>query len=322
MLRCAVLDDYQKAAMAHADWAALDGQVEVTCFHEYLAPEALPAALAGFDIIVAMRERTRFDAALLEALPKLRLLVTTGMANASIDMAAAKKHGITVCGTKSLGNHTPELTWGLLLALARHIPAEHDHVRGGGWQESVGADLAGATLGIIGLGRIGKVIARYAAAFDMKILAWSPNLTAERCAEAGAELAPSLDALMAASDFVSIHMALAPTTRHLVNAEAIRAMKPGGYLVNTSRGPLVDNAALLAALHEGRIGGAALDVYDIEPLPADHPFRSAPRLIATPHIGYVTAKNYAVFYSEAVEDIAGWLAGNPVRVLAAPEMPR
>lgn len=322
MLRCAVLDDYQKAAMAHADWAALDGRVEVTCFHDYLAPEALPAALAGFDIIVAMRERTRFDAALLETLPQLKLLVTTGMANASIDMATAKRLGITVCGTKSLGNHTPELTWGLLLALARQIPAEHGHVRDGRWQESVGKDLSGATLGIIGLGRIGKVIARYARAFDMQVVAWSPNLTVERCAEVGAVLAPSLPMLMAASDFVTIHMALAPSTRHLVNAEAIAQMKPDGYLMNTSRGPLVDNEALLAALRDGKIGGAALDVYDTEPLPVDHPFRTAPRLITTPHIGYVTANNYRVFYGEAVEDIAGWLAGNPIRVLAAPEVAR
>jgi phosphoglycerate dehydrogenase-like enzyme len=318
--RCVILDDYQDAALRSADWSALEGRVRVEPLREHLSPEQLPAAIGDAEIVVAMRERTRFDAATLAKLPALKLLITTAMRNASIDMAATKARGITVCGTPSVPNPTPELAWGLLLALARQIPQEHANLRAGGaqWQTSLGFDLARKTIGIIGLGNIGQVIARYARAFDMSVLAWSPNLTAERCEAAGARLAPSLDALMAESDVVTLHMVLAPSTRGMIGAREIGLMKPGALLMNTSRGPLVDAAALQAALREGRIGGAAVDVFEEEPLPADSPWRSLPNLVTTPHLGYVSADNYRKYFTGVVEDIDGWLRGNPVRVLAAP----
>lgn len=315
--RCVILDDYQHVALAMADWSLLRDRLVVETLHEWQPPEALPQALAGAEVVVAMRERTRFDAALLAQLPALRLLVTTGMRNASIDMEAAAARGITVCGTGGAANSTPEMSWALLMALARHIPAEHANLRAGGpWQNSLGFDLAGKTIGIVGLGKIGQVMARYAAAFGMRVLAWSPNLTAERATAGGAELAPSLHALLEQGDVVTLHMVLAPATRGLIGAAEIARMKPTALLVNTSRGPLVDAAALQAALAEGRIGGAALDVYDQEPLPADSPWRRLPNLVTTPHLGYVSEAGYRVFYGQAVEDIDGWLRGAPVRVLA------
>jgi phosphoglycerate dehydrogenase-like enzyme len=318
--RCVILDDYQDAALRMAGWAALDGRVEVVALHEHLSPEALPDAIGDAAVVVAMRERTRFDAATLARLPALKLLITTGMRNASIDMAAAAAQGITVCGTPGVSNPTPELTWGLLLALARQIPQEHANLRAGGarWQTSLGFDLARKTIGIIGLGTIGQVIARYARAFDMAVLAWSPNLTEERSQAAGARLAPSLDALLAEADVVTLHMVLAPSTRGLIGAREIGLMKPGALLVNTSRGPLVDAAALQAALRDGRIGGAALDVFEEEPLPTASPWRSLPNLVATPHLGYVSAENYRKYFEGVVEAIEGWLGGEPVRVLATP----
>lgn len=319
MMHCAILDDYQNAALRFADWSVLAGRVEPRPIDRHLQPDELVAAIRDCEIVIAMRERTRFDAALIGRLPNLRLLITTGMVNASIDMAAAARQGITVCGTTSVGHPTPELTWGLLIALARSIPMEHAAIRSGeGWQTSVGVDLAGKTLGLIGLGRIGQRMARYAAAFDMPVIAWSPNLTQERCDPYGARLAPSLDALLAEADIVSIHMPLVPATRGLLGGREIGLMKRTALLLNTSRGPLVDDAALLAALRSGAIAGAAVDVYDQEPLPADHPLRSAPNLVMTPHIGYVTEQNYRLYYGGAVEDILGWLDGRPVRVLAAP----
>ncbi|RKK05793.1 D-2-hydroxyacid dehydrogenase family protein [Pseudoroseomonas wenyumeiae] len=318
--RCVILDDYQDAALRSADWSALEGRVRVEPLREHLSPAELPATIGDAEIVVAMRERTRFDAATLAQLPALKLLITTAMRNASIDMVAAKARGITVCGTPSVPNPTPELTWGLLLALARHIPQEHANLRAGGaqWQTSLGFDLARKTIGIIGLGNIGQVIARYAHAFGMSVIAWSPNLTQERCGAAGARLAPSLDALLAEADVVTLHMVLAPSTRGMIGAREIGLMKSGALLVNTSRGPLVDAAALQAALREGRIGGAALDVFEEEPLPADSPWRSLPNLVTTPHLGYVSADNYRHYFTGVVEDIDGWLRGSPVRVLAAP----
>lgn len=318
--RCVILDDYQDAALRSADWSSLEGRMRVETLREHLSPEDLPAAIGDATVVVAMRERTRFDAATLAQLPALKLLITTAMRNASIDMAAATARGITVCGTPSVPNPTPELTWGLLLALARQIPQEHANLRAGGaqWQTSLGFDLARKTIGIIGLGNIGQVVARYARAFDMSVLAWSPNLTAERCEAAGARLAPSLDALMAESDVVTLHMVLAPSTRGMIGAREIGLMKPAALLVNTSRGPLVDAAALQAALREGRIGGAALDVFEEEPLPADSPWRSLPNVVTTPHLGYVSADNYRKYFTGVVENIEGWLRGSPVRVLAAP----
>lgn len=318
--RCVILDDYQNAALRSADWSGLEGRVRVETLRAHLSHEELPAAIGDAEIVVAMRERTRFDAATLARLPALKLLVTTAMRNASIDMPAAVAQGITVCGTPSVPNATPELVWGLLLALARQIPQEHANLRAGGaqWQTSLGFDLARKTIGIVGLGNIGQVIARYAHAFDMSVLAWSPNLTAERCEAAGARLASSLDALLADSDVVTLQMVLAPATRGMIGAREIGLMKPGALLVNTSRGPLVDAPALQAALREGRIGGAALDVFEEEPLPADSPWRSLPNLVATPHLGYVSARNYRMYFNGAVEAIDGWLRGSPVRVLAAP----
>jgi phosphoglycerate dehydrogenase-like enzyme len=319
-MRCVVLDDYQDAARRFAEWSVLGDAVELVVQREHLPPEAMVAALRGAHIVVAMRERARFDAATLARLPELRLLVTTGAVNAAIDLAAAGALGITVCGTSSVPHPAPELTWGLLLALARRIPEEDARFHRGEapWQASVGFDLAGRTIGIVGLGRIGARIARYARAFDMQVIAWSRNLSAARCAEAGATLAPTLDALLAEADVVTLHLVLGPATQGLIGARELRLMKPGALLVNTSRGALVDEAALLAALREGRIGGAALDVFGEEPLPPDHPLRSAPNLVATPHLGYVTEENYRRYFGGVVEDIQAWVAGAPIRVLSPP----
>jgi phosphoglycerate dehydrogenase-like enzyme len=316
LLNCAILDDYQNCAFGFADWASLDG-VSVKNFTDTIpTPDELVEKLSAYEIIVAMRERTRFDAALLARLPRLKLLITTGMRNNSIDGAAASAHGISICGTRSLSAPTPELTWGLLLALARHIPADVASVRGGGkWQTHIGTGLSGKTLGIIGLGKIGTQIARYAHAFDMPVLAWSPHLTKEVCQAAGAELAPGIDALLQRADIVTLHMVLAGSTRGLIGARELGLLKPTALLLNTSRGPLIDEKALVQTLSENRIAGAALDVYDMEPLPPSHPLRTLPNVIATPHIGYVTRENYHIFYSDAVEDIQGWLKGSLVRTL-------
>ncbi|MFI9150127.1 D-2-hydroxyacid dehydrogenase family protein [Streptomyces sp. NPDC053367] len=316
-LRCAVLDDYQDAALRMADWSPLDGKVEVRTVREHLADrDELVAALADCEIVVAMRERTPFDAELLSRLPALRLLVTTGRRNASIDVTAAAAAGVTVCGTASSPTPPVELTWALLLGLARRLTAENRALREGGpWQSTVGQDLHGRTLGLLGLGRIGSRVARVARAFGMEVLAWSPHLTAERAAGADAELAAGKDDLLRRSDFVSIHLVLSDRTRGLLGEPELRAMRPHAYLVNTSRAALVDRSALLRALREGWIAGAGLDVFDIEPLPADDPLRTLPNVLATPHLGYVTEGNYRTFFTEAVEDITAFLAGSPVRRL-------
>jgi phosphoglycerate dehydrogenase-like enzyme len=311
MTRVAVLDDYQGVALGCADWSEL----EVEVFPDHLPDDdAVVERLAPFDVVVAMRERTPFPRARLERLPNLRLLVTTGMRNAAIDLDAARDHGVLVCGTGSLGPPTAELAWALILAVTRHVAEEHAAMRAGGWQHTIGPELAGHRLGIVGLGRLGARMAAIARAFEMEVVAWSQNLTAERAAEAGAALV-SKEELFSAADVVTIHLVLSDRTRGLVGAPELARMKPNAYLVNTSRGPIVDEAALLDALHAGRIAGAALDVYATEPLPADHPLRRAPNTVLTPHIGYVTTGTYEVFYGDAVEDIARWLAGDPVRVL-------
>jgi phosphoglycerate dehydrogenase-like enzyme len=321
LLNCAILDDYQNCALGFADWASLDG-VQVENFTDNLASaDALVERLAKYEIIVAMRERTRFDAALLARLPRLKLLVTTGMRNQAIDLAAADAQGITVCGTQGSPSATPELVWGILLALARNIPGEVASVRAGGWQTHVGVGLEGKTLGIVGLGKIGVRVARVAQAFHMAVLAWQPTITEERCKAAGVECAAGLDDLMERSDIVTVHMVLADATRGMVGARELARMKPTAMLVNTSRGPVVDETALVRALKEKRIAGAALDVYDVEPLPGSHPFRTLPNVIATPHIGYVTREGYRVFYGDAIEDIRSWLQGTPVRVLSQPRWP-
>ena len=316
MVDVAILDDYQDVALSSADWSPVTGRADVTVFTDHVADEAaLVQRLAPFDVIVAMRERTAFPATVLDRLPRLRLLVTTGMANASIDLRAAARLGVTVCGTGGSRAATPELVWGLILALARHIPQEDAAVRSGGWQRTVGWELAGSTLGLLGLGRIGQRIARYARAFEMNCIAWSQNLTAERAEAAGARLVTK-DQLFAEAGIVSVHLKLSERTVGLVGAAELALLGPDGLLVNTSRGPIVDEAALVEALRQGHISGAALDVFDTEPLPAGHPLRTMPNTVLTPHLGYVSRDAYAVFYAEAVEDIASWLDGSPARLLA------
>jgi len=313
--RIAVLDDYQSVASDFADWSQLPEPAEVVEFHDAVAdPDALVARLRSFDVVVAMRERTRFSREVLERLPDLRLLVTTGMRNKSIDVEAATELGITVCGTGILPNGTAELTWGLILAVARHIPQEDASVRAGGWQETVGTDLAGARLGIVGLGGQGSQVARIGLAFGMAVVAWSENLTDERAAEVGVRRVGK-DELFGTSDVVTVHTLLSKRTRGLIGADDLGRMKPTAILVNTSRGPIVDQQALLDALRDGRIAGAGLDVFHEEPLPKNHPLRTAPRTVLTPHLGYVTRDTYAIFYREAVDDVAAWMGGNPLRVL-------
>jgi phosphoglycerate dehydrogenase-like enzyme len=317
MHRCAILDDYQNAALAMADWSPLDGEVEMVVFNDHLVDrESVAARLRDFPIVVAMRERTPFDAALIERLPNLELLITTGMRNASIDLKAATAAGVTVCGTPGAPGTTAELTWGLILALLRHIPEESANIRANGpWQSTVGTDLNGKRLGIVGLGNLGTRVARVGRAFEMEVAAWSRSLTDDRAAELGIARCDTLEALFETADIVTIHLLLNAETRGLIGAGLLTRMKPSAVLINTARGPIVDEAALIAALRERRIAGAALDVYEPEPLPADHPFRTLPNVVATPHLGYVTENTYRAYFGGVVEDIRGWLDGKPVRVL-------
>ncbi|MFI9227909.1 D-2-hydroxyacid dehydrogenase family protein [Streptomyces rimosus] len=316
-LRCAVLDDYQDIATTAADWSSVQDRVEVTGFTRHFATEdELAEALAGFDIVVTLRERVPFPAGLFARLPRLKLLVASGMRNSVIDFAAAAEHGVTVCGTASSSTPPVELTWALILGLARGVVTEHNALRAGGpWQSTVGADLHGKRLGLLGLGKIGSRVAQVGAAFGMDVVAWSRNLTEERTDEVGTGLAANLEELLRTSDFVSVHLALSDRTRGLLGAPELALLKPTAYLVNTSRAAIVDQDALLAALHEGRIAGAGIDVFDTEPLPAGHPMRTAPRLLATPHLGYVSRDNYRTYYGQAVEDIEAFLRGAPIRRL-------
>ncbi|MFI9203059.1 D-2-hydroxyacid dehydrogenase family protein [Streptomyces sp. NPDC053048] len=316
-MRCAVLDDFQRVATTAADWSPIAGDVEVVSMSEHIAAEEdLAAALADFDIVVTLRERVAFPAGLFARLPRLKLLVASGMRNSVIDFDAARRHGVTVCGTASSATPPVELTWALLLGLARGIVHESMALREGGpWQSTVGADLHGRRLGLLGLGKIGSRVAQVGQAFGMDVVAWSPNLTQERTDEVGVTLAASKEELLATSDFVSVHLALGDRSRGLIGAAELGLMRSTAFLVNTSRAAIVDQDALLAALRAGTIAGAAVDVFDAEPLPADHPLRTAPRLLATPHLGYVTADNYRTYYTQAVEDIQAFLAGAPVRRL-------
>lgn len=312
-MRVAVLDDYQSVAAETADWDRL--AADVTFFNDHLTDHAaLVDRLAPFEVIVAMRERTPFDTRLIRALPHLRLLVTTGMRNSSIDLAAAADAGVTVCGTASSGHATAELTFGLIQMLARNLLGEIGSVRAGGWQVGVGRDLRGSTLGVVGLGRVGVDVARYGLAFGMNVVAWSQNLTDERCAEVGVRRVDKAE-LLRDSDFITLHLKLGPRSVGVIGAADLAAMKPSAYLINTARGPLVDTDALLVALDAGSLAGAAIDVFEPEPLPSGHPLRTHPRVLATPHIGYVTRETYEVFYPEAVEDIEAWAAGSPIRLL-------
>jgi phosphoglycerate dehydrogenase-like enzyme len=310
-MRVAILDDYQQVALSSADWSAVQAIADIDVFTEHIArTEALVHALEPFDVIVAMRERTSFDAERLGQLPKLRLLVTTGMGNAAIDIAAASARGVTVCGTGGVGSSTAELTWGLILALVRHIPEEDRRMRAAG-----GAGGAAKRLGVVGLGNQGRRVAEIGHAFGMKVLAWSHHLDADAAKKAHAR-AVGKQELFSLSDVVTVHYKLGPRSVGLVGAAEFALMKPTAYLVNTSRGPIVDGAALLASLRSGSIAGAALDVYDIEPLPLSDPLRTAPNVVLTPHLGYVTDDSYQVFYGEAVEDIVAFAAGTPVRGLS------
>jgi phosphoglycerate dehydrogenase-like enzyme len=321
-LSVVALDDYQGLTTSLGLEARLPGS-RWTALREHLEGEQLASALSEATVVIAMRERTALPASLFRQLPALKLLITTGMSNTVIDFAAAAAHGVTVCGTtpprppregaSGMAN-TAELAWSLLLSLARSIPAEAASVRNGGWQQSVGADLSGATLGIVGLGRIGSLMPPVARAFGLDVIAWSPHLDEARAAGAGARLAGK-DELFATADFVTVHLGLSAATTGIIGRPELRAMKPTAYLVNTSRGPLVDASALLQALREGWIAGAALDVFDTEPLPADSPFRTAPRLIATPHLGFVTRRTLEHWYDEAVENIDAWRAGRPLRIV-------
>ena len=313
--RVAILDDYQDVARRYADWDRLDAEVSV--FTEHLdGPDAVVAALAPFDVVVANRERTAFPAAVLDRLPNLALLVTTGPANAAIDVAAARERGITVSGTGGVDRNAPtvEMTWALIHAVLRHVPAEDARVRGGGWQRTVGGDLFGARLGVVGLGGIGKPVAAVGAAFGMDVVAWSRHLDPDD-ARAHGVTPVERDELFATADVVTVHLKLSEGTTGLVGRAELDAMKPTAVIVNTSRGPIIDEDALLAALHEGTIGGAGLDVFGAEPLPPDAPIRSAPRTVLTPHLGYVTDATYRVFWPEALADIEAWAAGEPIRVV-------
>jgi phosphoglycerate dehydrogenase-like enzyme len=311
--RVAILDDYQDVALRMADWAGLPAEVIV--FRDHAADEgAVAARLAACDVVVAMRERTPFPRTLLDRLPHLRLLVTTGMRNASIDLRAAADRGVLVCGTGGLPYPTAELTWALILSLVRNVPREDRATRLGGWQETLGTGLNGKCLGVLGLGTLGSRVARVGRAFEMDVVAWSQNLTAERASAAGARLVDR-DELLGGADIVTIHLVLSERTRGLIGARELALMRPSAYLVNTSRGPIVEEPALIRALRAGAIAGAGLDVYDEEPLPPDHPLRQLPNTVITPHLGYVTEETYRIFYTHALENVRAYLAGTPVRVL-------
>jgi len=317
-MKIAILDDYQRIARMFADWDRLPAGTELAVFHDTIADrEPLVERLRPFEVLVIMRERTPFPADLLERLPNLRLLVTTGMRNLAIDLDACRARGITVCGTAIGGTPTAELAWGLILALAKRIPAEERALRAGAWQTGLTLTLTGKRLGVVGLGKLGAQVARVGLAFGMDVVAWSQNLTDERAAEAGVRRVDK-HALFATADVVSLHLVLGERTRGVVGAAELGAMKPTAYLVNTARAGLVDEAALVEALRERRIAGAGLDVFSTEPLPAGHPLLALDNTVLTPHLGYVTQENYAVFYREALEDVLAWLDGRPVRVLSPP----
>lgn len=316
-MRVAVLDDYQNVALQMTDWSVLPSDVQVQVFRDHLAdPQEVAQRLRDFEIVMAMRERTPFPRRLLEELPQLKLLVTTGMRNASIDIEAARDLGITVCGTRGVPYPTAELTWALILALVRRVPQEDKATRAGQWQVSVGEGLNGKVLGLLGLGNLGSQVATVGKAFGMSLLAWSQNLTAARAAQYGATLV-SKDDLLSRSDIVTIHLVLSARTRGLISARELGLMQRTAYLINTSRGPIVEEQALIQALQQGTIAGAALDVFDEEPLPLDHPFRRLENTVITPHLGYVTVEGYRIFFGDAVEDMRAFLSGAPTRVITA-----
>jgi phosphoglycerate dehydrogenase-like enzyme len=310
-VKVAILDDYQNVALQMADWSPLAGRATITVFNDHLdEPDALAARLAPFEVVCVMRERTPLTRGLLERLPRLKLIASTAFRNASIDLQAARERAIVVANTGYDSTPTIEMTWALILASARHVAAENASLRSGGWQRRIGNDLKGKTLGVLGLGNIGGEVARIGHAFGMRVIAWSENLTAEKATAAGAELVRK-EELFRQSDVLTIHLVLGRRSRGLVGAAELALMKPRAWLVNTSRGPIVDDSALTTALREHRIAGAAVDVFDVEPLPADHPYRSLDNMLATPHIGYVSQNLYRAFYGDTVRNIVAWLDGIP-----------
>jgi D-3-phosphoglycerate dehydrogenase len=314
--RCAILDDYQNVALKMADWSKIAADVEFKVFNEHLGgPDNIVKALQGFVIVCAMRERTGFPRAVIEKLPDLKLLITTGARNASIDISAAAERGVVVCGTPSVGSPTSGIAIGLMLELTRRIGSENARLKAGvSWQTTIGPDLEGMTLGVIGLGKLGTRTSQIARAFGMKVVAWSQNLTAEKCKEAGVEYASKED-LFRQADIITVHVVLSQRSRGLVGAKEFGLMKPTAYIVNTSRGPIIEEEALLTALRDRKIAGAGLDVFDIEPLPVDHPLRKLDNVVITPHLGYVALQNYQAYFGGVVDDIRAFLDGKPVRVL-------
>jgi phosphoglycerate dehydrogenase-like enzyme len=317
LLRCAILDDYMNLALTVADWSKISDRVDLTAFNEpFASPEAAASALRDFEIICAMRERTPFPRALFTALPKLKLLVTSGMRNAAIDMEAAKERGIVVCGTQFGRDPTAPLTMGLILELTRNIGRENARMHAGeALQKFVGIEIEGRTLGVIGLGKLGGKVSGLAKAFGMNVIAWSPNLTQERCQEVGVGYA-SKEVLFATADIITVHVVLSQRSRGLVGRDELARMKPTSYLVNTARGPIVDETALLETLQARKIAGAAIDVFSVEPLPVDHPFRGLDNIVLTPHLGYVTEESFRNHYRQMVEGIDAWLKAEPLRRLA------
>lgn len=317
MVRAAILDDYQNVALKLADWSAVSKDVEIKVFDKPFASQAEAIkALQGFAVVVGMRERTPFPRQVIEALPDLKLLITTGMKNNSFDIKAAGERGVTVCGTGATGNPTAGIVFGLMLELTRHIGFENAQLKAGApWQTTIGLDLEDLTLGIVGLGKLGQRVAAIGKAFGMKTMAWSQNLTPERAKEAGVDYATRED-LFAKSDFVSIHYQLSDRSRGLIAGDDIGRMKKSAYLINTARAPIVDQAALLKALQDKKIAGAGLDVFEVEPLPVDHPYRKLDNVVITPHLGYVSEQNYRKYFPDIVEDIRAFLDGKPVRVIS------
>jgi phosphoglycerate dehydrogenase-like enzyme len=315
-MKIAVLDDYQGVAREFADWSKLDAAHDVQIFREHIGggPGEVIAGLQEFDVIAAMRERTLFDKATLEQLPNLKFIATTGMRNSSIDTDYLKACGIQCSGTGGRTQTTPELAWGLIISVARNIPFEDGNMRSGKWQQTIGLDLEEKTLGIVGLGRLGREMARIGQAFKMNVIAWSQNLTEESAAEVGVRRVEK-DQLFREADVVTIHYKLSERSTGIIGREELEAMKPSGILVNTSRAPIIDMSALIQVLQADGIAGAGIDVYDNEPVAVDHPIRSCPRTVLTPHLGYVSRDTYGIFYRETVENIEAWLAGAPVRVI-------
>ncbi len=316
-LRCAILDDYFNLALKVADWSKIEDRIDVTVFNQpFASGEEAASALKDFEIVCAMRERTAFPRAMFAALPKLKLLITSGMRNAAIDMEAAKERQVVLCGTHWPRDPTAPLTMGLILELTRNIGRESARMHAGEpWQAFVGTEIEGKTLGVVGLGKLGAKVSKLAQAFGMNVIAWSPNLTPERCKEVGVTYATK-EELFSTADIITIHVVLSQRSRGLVGAADLARMKPSSYLVNTARGPIVDETALLEALKARKIAGAAVDVFSVEPLPVDHPFRKLDNLVLTPHLGYATKETFIAHYNQMVEGIDAWFRGEPLRRLA------